>query len=75
MKRVMDIRDVKDRIFEIESIERGDILINKRGKPFAVILDYAEYIKMSTKGETSSDDKVDILKGLKNSLNLMKDKS
>lgn len=68
--RIIDIQKLHENIMDIELIEKGDILIEKRGKPFAVILEYSEYIKMSTKNSLSLDDKIELLTNLENSLNL-----
>lgn len=71
--REIDIFYLKDHLLEINNIEKGDILLTKRNKPYAIILPYRYYLELSgTKklDQLDQEEKLNILKRLKQSLNL-----
>ncbi len=68
--REIDVFYLKDHVAEVNKIEQGDILLTKRSKPYAVILPYKHFLELSTIKEYSQNEKIEILKRLRQSLNL-----
>ncbi|GEM_PF-4441046 len=68
--REIDIFYLKDHLLEINNIEKGDILLTKRNKPYAIVLPYRYYLELSGIKKLDQEEKLNILKRLKQSLNL-----
>jgi hypothetical protein len=57
-------------IQDIENIEQGDLLLTKRNKPFAVVVEYKHYLNMTTKKRTTQEDRLELLQEIKGTLDL-----
>jgi hypothetical protein len=68
--REIKLSDVCKNIKELENIDKGDILIIHRNKPFAVVVEHSHFLKMSTKKNSSQDERLELLKNIRSSLNL-----
>jgi hypothetical protein len=68
--REIKLNNICDNTKAIENIENGDILLLNRNKPFAVIVEYSHYLKMNTKNIASQDERLELLKEVRGSLDL-----
>lgn len=54
---------LKQETYLLESVKKEDIIITKRDRPFAVLVDFDRYEAL-TKGEKNTDEKIKALKSL-----------
>ena len=60
---VLTATQLKQETYLLDSVKKEDIIITKRNRPFAVLVDFERY-KRLTRNEKSSKEKIEALKSL-----------